>query len=223
MVDCYRGAHVTSHAPRVTRSSGARLSSSEERERHSPVAVPLGSSRVEHADEGRSPGVGPTLVQPENAWSPPASRIEDVASLGMHLSLVICTISPFLSHVVSCFSCISLEASSNPPVNKLAAAMAEIPRPLSDSSPLVAMKESLSISNESLVRYNLRNQSIHIWVEKGGMGLGLISPASSPKKRDRKSHLSLEKEHARLDVVVGRQSSIIQALRAIDAQDGLLP
>ena len=55
------------------------------------------------------------------------------------------------------------------------------------------------------------------------MGLGLMSPASSLKKRGRKSHLSLAKERARLDVAVSRQSSIIWALKAIDAWDGLLP
>lgn len=50
-----------------------------------------------------------------------------------------------------------------------------------------------------------------------------MSSVSSPKKRGRKSHLSLAKERARLDVVFGRQSSIIRALRAKDAQEGTSP
>ena len=106
---------------------------------------------------------------------------------------------------------------------KPVAISAVIPRPMSEPSLLVAVKEYLSSSEESLVRYNLRNRSIHVRVDKNGMGLGMMSPTACQKKRGKNSLLSMAKDRARLDVVAGRQTSIIRALRENDARDGLRP
>lgn len=223
VAECIKGTRAYSHAPRVTHSCEACLLSGEEGRRRSPIEVSSGNSRAEREEEGRSLGVGPISAQPQSAQSPSTSHFEDVASSGMIFSLVTCSFSPALSHVVSAFSCISLDASSIPPTIKPAAALVAIPCPMSEPSLLVAVKEFLSSSKESLVRYNLWNRSIHVRVDKNGMGLGLMSLAMSQKKRGRKSLLSMAKDRASLDVAVGRQTSIIWALRANDTQDGLRP
>lgn len=141
----------------------------------------------------------------------------------MTLSPVTCSLSPAISHVVYAFSCITLDASSHSSSSKPAAASAALPQPMSVPSPLVVVIESLSSSGESLVRYQLWNRSIHVRVDKTGMGLGLLSPAVCQKKRGRRSLLSLAKDRARLDLAAGRQSSIFRALRANEARDGLRP
>lgn len=87
----------------------------------------------------------------------------------------------------------------------------------------MAVTESLSSSGESLIRYHLRNRSIHVKVDKVGMGIGLLSLEVCNKKRGRRSLLSVAQERARLDIAVGRQSSILQALRANDAREDIRP
>lgn len=223
MAECNKGTRVSSHIPRATHSCDARLSSGEDGRHRSPVEVSSGYSRAEHEKVGRSPGAGLFSTQPESAQSPPASFYEAVAFVSMTLSLVTCSLPPAISHVVSAFSCITLDASSHPSSSKPVAASAALPRTMSVPSLLMAVMESLSSSRESLVRYQLQNRSIHIRVDKTGMGLGLLSPAVCQKKRGRRSLLSLAKDCARLDVAAGRHSSIFRALRANEARGGLCP
>lgn len=129
-----------------------------------------------------------------NPEASPTSQPEAIASSGMHPYPVPNSYFSLMSIFLSSFSCISLGTSSNPPSLNTKAIVTQIPVPLSDSPPLVASVESQSISDDPLIRYNLRNRSIQFRERKGGKGLRLMPLVSSPKKRDRKSHLSLAKE-----------------------------
>lgn len=224
VAECNKGARVTTHVSRGTQSCGDRLMPSEEGGRFNTTEVSSGSSKAENIDIRLSSGFGPDMEQGHiNPLAPPAFPPEVVASSGMHHSPVPSSSFPLLLNFLSSFSCISLGASSNPLSLNTKVVMTDIPGPQSDSSPLVAAVDSQSISDDSLVIYNLRNRSIQIRVAKGGKGLGLMSPVSSPKKRGRKSLLTLAKERARLDIASGRQSSIIRTLREKDAQEGISP
>lgn len=197
---------------------------SEEGGNFNTVEVSSGFSRAENIDIRLSSSFGPDMEQGHiNPQAPLTSPPEAVASSGMHPSPVPSSTFPLLSNFLSSFSYISLGASSNPLSLNTKVVVTKIPLPLSNSPPLVASVESQSISDDSLVRYNLRNCSVQFREAKGGKGLGLMSMVSSPEKRGRKSHLSLAKEQARLDVAFGRQSSIIRALREKDALERTSP
>ena len=118
---------------------------------------------------------------------------------------------------------ISLGASSKPPSLVTKVIVTKIPLPLIEYPLLVASEESQTITDDSLIRYNLRNRTVHNREAKGGNGLRLLPLVLSPKKRGTKSNFSLEKERERMDVASGKQSSIFWALRAKDAQEGVSP
>jgi hypothetical protein len=161
VAECNKGACVTSHVSWGPRSSGDRLTPSEEGGRFNTTEVSSGFSRAENADIGIYSGFGPDMEQGHvNPLAPPVSPPEAVASSGMHPSPVPSSTFLLMSIFLSSFSCISLGASSNPPSLNTKEVVTKIPLPLSNSPPLVASVESQSVLDDSLVRYNLINRSV---------------------------------------------------------------
>lgn len=132
---------------------------------------------------------------------------------------------PQILHVVSSFFGISLGTSSNLISSMIPPIMTNIPPLVCEAPLLVASGDTRTQSSEeSLVRYNLRNRAIpNMGNMEGSVRLGNLRMLPTPKKRGRKSHLNLAQARAKQDIATGKQTSIIQALRAWDALAGVSP
>ena len=127
-----------------------------------------------------------------------------------------------LLQVFSSFTSISLGTSSNSISSMITPIVTNIPPPVCEAHLLVASEESRS--EESLVRYNLRNRAIPILGDKvGSAGLGYLITLPNPKKRSRKSHLNMAQVRSKWDVTSGKHSLVLRALRARDAQARVPP
>ena len=83
---------------------------------------------------------------------------------------------------------------------------------------IVSTNPSTSSESRS-IRYALRNREISVGFP-GRKGLPEAAKSVGGRGRGRKSHLSKAQERATVDVVMGKQSSIEWALRAVKAQGG---
>ena len=85
-------------------------------------------------------------------------------------------------------------------------------------TPSIVSTNSISSEDRS-IRYALRSREITV-EGPGGKGLSVVANGAGGKGRGRKSFLSKAQDRAKVDVVMGKQSSIEWALREVKAQDG---
>ena len=83
---------------------------------------------------------------------------------------------------------------------------------------IVSTNHSTSSEGRS-IRYALRSREITA-EGMGGKGLPVLANGVGGKGRGRKSLLSKAQDRAKVDVVMGKQSSIEWALREVKAQEG---
>jgi len=86
-------------------------------------------------------------------------------------------------------------------------------------TPSIVSTNPSSSSESRSIRYALRSREISVEYP-GGKGLSEVAKNVGGRGRGRKSHLSKAQERAKVDVDLGKQSSIEWALRAEKAQGG---
>ena len=86
-------------------------------------------------------------------------------------------------------------------------------------SPSIVSTNSSSSSEGKSIRYSLRSREIS-FEGSGGKGLPDLSLRGMGKGRGRKSLLSIAKDREKVDLGMGKQSSIEWALRAVKSQAG---
>ena len=95
--------------------------------------------------------------------------------------------------------------------------------PIADSffTPSIVSTNPSTCSEGRSIRYALRSREIDV-ESSGGKGLSDLSKSVVGKGKGGESNLSKAQEREKLDLVMGKQSSIKWALRAVKAQDGFI-
>jgi len=111
--------------------------------------------------------------------------------------------------------------SGAPPALFSPVASCTMPPSESVFTPSIVSTNPSSSSESWSIRYALRNREISV-ENSGGKGLADVSRSGGGRGRGRKSHFSKAQERAKVDVVMGTQSSIEWAIRAVKAQGGVV-